>query len=217
MFRFKPAELGVFNTEVAGKAIGGFRKGCRLIGLTRGKFSLIDLIRAILEHTGPAHVVCCTWSAGIKDAHQIRWLVDTRLIESFTIVTDRSYETRQAKYAIAIEDLFGKENIRVTDIHAKFVLIWNGDWKVTVRTSMNLNANRTCENFEIDEDEEIFDFYRGFIDKLLTEAPAGWDGRRAAVEAVLDRIFGAEEEEPREAVEPGAFLRSAIRRRLNEE
>lgn len=108
-FKVKQAELGMFNTEEASKALIGFGKNCRLSGLTRGKFSLIDLIRALLAHTGRADIICCTWSAGIKDAHQVKWLVDTDLVSSFQLVTDRSYETRQPKYAISIEQLFGKE------------------------------------------------------------------------------------------------------------
>lgn len=212
-FKFKQAELGRFNTAEASKAIATFGPGCRIIGLTRGNFSLIDLIRAVLDRTGRAQIVCCTWSAGVKDAHQVKWLVDTRLVESFQLITDRSYETRQPKYAISVEDLFGKENIRVTDIHAKFVLIWNADYRVTIRTSMNLNANRTCENFELDEDKEIFKFYHSFVSDLIDAAPPGWEGRRSIVESVLDRIFNSENavtDPERPVVRPGSLRLAAL-------
>lgn len=207
-FRFKEADLGLFNSTDASEALRGFKKGCRLMGLTRGLFSLIDLIHAVLVKTGPADVVCVTWSAGIKDAHQVQWMVRSDLIRSFQIVTDRSYRTRQPKYAVAISDLFGEENIRVTDIHAKFVLIANADHKVTIRTSMNLNANKTCENFEIDEDPAIYEFYNSFVSKVIDKAPPGWDGRRQVVEAVLEKIFREEA-----GVRPGEFLkrRRAVR------
>jgi hypothetical protein len=212
-FRFKLTELGKFNSESADNVLNSFSKDCRIMGITRGKFSLIDLIHSVLKITGAADVVCVTWSAGIKDAHQIEWMQKTRLIKSFQIVTDRSYETRQPKYAVAISDLFGQENIRVTDIHAKFVLISNENFRVCIRTSMNLNANKTCENFEIDENAEIFEFYHNFVKDILREMPEGWDGRRGKVEEILDRIFNEKQEKSLKTIKKGGFkkMRRAFR------
>jgi len=108
-FRFKKAELGVFSDN-AKVPVNKLEKNGRVLGLTDGNFSLIDMIHSILKKVGKADVIVCTWSAGIKDAHQIRWMLDTNLIESFTIVTDHSYVTRQKKYALSLEQIFGKEN-----------------------------------------------------------------------------------------------------------
>ena len=161
-FRSKAAEIGKFNSN-SDLAVEKFEKGCRLIGLTDGNFSLIDLIHSILKKTGRARVIVGTWSAGIKDAHQVKWMVDTNLISDFKILTDHSYKTRQQKYAASIEDLFGAQNIRTSEMHAKFVLIQNENFKVAIRSSMNLNANKTCELFEIDENQEIFNFLMDFV------------------------------------------------------
>lgn len=188
-FRFKKADLGVFRTKEAGHALNGFDSGCRIIGLTRGEFSLIDLIHATLKKTGPAHVVCTTWSAGIKDAHNVKWMMSTDLIQTFTLITDHSYSVRQKKYAISLLDLFGKENIRTSEIHAKFTLIHNKKYKVSIRTSMNLNANKTCESFEIDEDDEIFNFYMDFVKHTFGDMPQGFTRSNFKVEASLDRFF----------------------------
>lgn len=188
-YRFKKAELGIFNTKNSDIALLGFSKDCRLLGLTRGEFSLIDLIRSVLKKTGKAHIICTTWSAGIKDVHQVKWLMDTDLIYSFKLITDHSYANRQKKYAASIVDLFGKENIRTSEIHAKFVLIHNEDYKVCIRTSMNLNANKTCENFEIDEDVEIFNFYMDFIEHTFGDMPKGFTSSSFTVNKSLDKYF----------------------------
>lgn len=188
-FRFKKAELGVFSTKDSDVVIRGLAHGARIMGLTRGEFSLIDLIHSILKKTGPAHVVCCTWSAGIKDVHQVKWLQDSELLRSFKLVTDHSFKTRQNKYALAIEDLFGLDNIRTSEIHAKFCLIHNEAWSVCIRTSMNLNANRTCESFEIDDDREIFDFYMRFIEHTFGTMPSGFVSESWKVAASLDKYF----------------------------
>ena len=47
--------------------IAGFGHGMDVVGLTFGQFSLLDLIDAALEITGPADVTVSTWSAGFYD------------------------------------------------------------------------------------------------------------------------------------------------------
>jgi hypothetical protein len=192
-FRFKESELGVFsgNSDIA---IRNLKKNKRIIGLSRGDFSLIDLIHSTLKKIGKAKVICCTWSAGIKDANQVQWMLNSGLIDSFTLVTDHSYVTRQRKYALAIEDLFGLENIRTSEIHAKFVLIQNDNWNISIRTSMNLNANKTCETFEIDDDIDIFNFYRNFVDETFKNTPTGFEQKSWVVNKALDKFFGENKE-----------------------
>ena len=188
-YRFKKAEIGVFNTTNSDKAVLNLKEGCRIMGLTRGEFSLIDLIHSVLKKTGPANVICVTWSAGIKDIHQVEWMLKSELIRDFKICTDHSYVTRQAKYAASIQDIFGVENIRTSEIHAKFTLIHNEDWNICIRTSMNLNANKTCENFELDDDKEIFDFYMNFVEHAFGDMPKGNNKSSKIVNDSLDRYF----------------------------
>lgn len=193
-FRFKKSELGVFSSANSDMVVQTLKEGSRIMGLTRGCFSLIDLIHSILKKTGPAHVICTTWSAGIKDVHQVEWMRDSELMKSFKLITDHSYVTRQNKYAVTIEELFGKENIRTSEVHAKFCLIWNADWKVVIRTSMNLNANKTCESFEIDEDQEVFDFYMKFITHTFDSIGPGFESSSFKVNKSLDTFFSRNSE-----------------------
>lgn len=187
-FRFKAADLDKFS-KGADEIAALLKQGCRIMGLTRGQFSLIDLIYVILRKIGRAEVICVTWSAGIKDANQVKWMSQNKLIENFVIITDHSYSTRQKKYAIALVDLFGQENIRASEIHAKFTLIKNDAWSIVITTSMNLNANKTCESFEINDDAQIYAFYREFVDHIIGEMPEGFTSRSDKVNDCLDRYF----------------------------
>lgn len=193
-FRFKKADLGIFNSQDSNLVLKGFEKGCRILGLTRGQFSLIDLIYSVLKKIGKADVVCVTWSAGIKDVNNIKWMVDSSLINKFTLVTDHSYKTRQKKYAQSIEQLFGIENIKTSEIHAKFVLISNSEYKICIRTSMNLNANKTCESFELDENEEIYDFYNSFVLFVGENQKTGFVSSSETVNKTLDLFFQKKQE-----------------------
>jgi hypothetical protein len=188
-FRFKQAELGIFKTAEVKPVTDLIENGSRIIGLTMGEFSLIDLIHGILKKIGGGHAVCATWSAGIKDANQVNWMIGTDLIKSFTLLTDHSYKTRQNKYAISIEELFGKENIRTSEIHAKFTLIYNDAYKITITTSMNLNANKTCETFEIETDPEVFRFYMNFIEHTIETMPEGFTPDSDLANKSLNKFF----------------------------
>jgi hypothetical protein len=191
-FRFKKSDLGVFKSKNSDECLSKFENNCRIIGLTKGEFSLIDLIHSVLKKTGAADVISVTWSAGIKDVNNIKWMQDSHLIKSFLLVTDHSYVNRQKKYAKSIEDIFGKENILTSEIHAKFVLISNEKYHVTIRTSMNLNANRTCEQFEIDEDIDIFNFYKNFVDFIAKNQGSGFVSESRKVNKTIDLFFKSE-------------------------
>jgi hypothetical protein len=186
-FRFKAAEIGKFlNADYIADLI---IPNVRILGLTDGKFSLIDLIYSILKKIGKSNVYVATWSAGIKDAHQVKWLIDTDLIESFKIFTDHSYVNRQKKYVLGLNDLFGAENIYTSEMHAKFVLIKNDKYSICIRTSMNLNANKTCESFEIDDDTEIYKFYWSFLDHVIKNQKSGFISNSNTVSTTLRTFF----------------------------
>jgi len=191
-FRFKVCDLGKFSTAEVAPVTNLIEANCRIHGFTMGKFSLIDLIHGILQKIGKAHVICATWSAGIKDAHQIEWLMSTNLIASFKLLTDHSYKTRQPKYAVSIEELFGVENIRTSEIHAKFLLIHNENYTIIVTSSMNLNANKTCEIFEIEDNKEMFDFYMEFVNHVFGDMPKGFTNDNFTVSKSLDKYFFTE-------------------------
>lgn len=195
-FRFKKADIGVFNSG-ADNALAGFGKGCHIIGLTMGEFSLIDMIHSTLKQTGPADLYIATWSAGIKDAHQVAWLRDTNLVRGVRLLTDHSYVNRQRKYAASIEELFGAENIRTSEMHAKFVVIKNEEFSVVILSSMNLNANKTCETYTIYENSEICDFYLGFINHHFDNMKDGFEKSGAVVSRCVNAFF-AKQDKPKE-------------------
>jgi hypothetical protein len=183
------SRLKLLGFESAAVAVADFRPGSRVIGLTKGQFSLLHLLLELLKKTGPAHVVCATWSAGLYDASVMKEYKDSGNILSFMLVTDRSYSTRQKQYALSIEEAFGADAIRTTNLHAKFVLLWNDNYAVVIRSSMNLNENKRCENFDIDDDKDIFAFYKRFIDEVEL-LPVGFVESTKIVNPHFDALMG---------------------------
>lgn len=152
------------------EAVGEIDHGCEIYGLARGQYSLIDIVEHILGYTGPAALVISTWTAAGADIdYALRLCQDQRILDIQWLV-DSSFQTRQPAYCAAMRERFGDAAIRVTENHAKFVLIGNDAWSVVLRTSMNLNENRRLESFEISDDPELYGYLRSVVQALFDDS-----------------------------------------------
>ena len=157
----------------ARQAIGTITPGCEIFGFTKGQFSLMDVIIALLHQTGPAHIDLSTWTAGNADIRHCYSFVETGNITSTRWVVDRSFPTRQPEYFDALVKRFGAKSIRVTNTHAKFCTIQNDEWSLCVRTSMNLNKNPRFENFEISDDPNMAAYFTAIVDEVFERSDCG--------------------------------------------
>ena len=160
------------NAANAAEAVGAIAPGCEIYGLSKGQFSLIELIDHVLDATGPADITISTWTAAGADlAHASNWLRSDR-IRSARWLVDYSFPNRQPAYCAQLRDLFGDNAVRTTANHAKFVLIENDRWNVVIRTSMNLNLNRRLESYEISDDPELAAWLHTVIDDAFNGGAA---------------------------------------------
>ena len=159
--------------KTAAEAIGPVNPGCEIFGLSKGQFSLVDVIRHCLTATGPADVTISTWTAANADLGFAYELMRDGAIRSIRLIVDFSFPTRQPEYCAAMRERFGDDCIRVTKTHAKFVLIRNGDWSIVIRSSMNLNENRRLESFEVSDCPAMADWCEEVIAALFEAQPAG--------------------------------------------
>ena len=72
-----------------------------------------------------------------------------------------------------LQDRFGLDCIRVTKNHAKIVLVSTEDgWRVTLRGSMNLNANPRFEQFDVSDDLAIYATVDDVMAEIWQRSPA---------------------------------------------
>lgn len=147
--------------------------GVSITGINKGQFSLIDIISVILAHVGPAELTVTTWTPGITEIDAVSVMARKGEIERFRMLVDRSFVTRQPQYVDRVRAALGDDAIIQTRTHAKFALIKAGDWRVTIRTSMNFNTNPRWEQFDIDDNAEVFDFYNALVDEIAESTPHG--------------------------------------------
>lgn len=151
--------------------LSGFGPGDSLVGLTYGQFSLIDLLQAVLEVTGPADVAIATWSTGFYDLEAAESFRESGMIRSIRFVMDVSQQKRRQATAFDVADVFGRENVRTVRSHAKFATVVNESWSVLITSSMNLNLNPRVEHFTVLDDREAAGLFRGFVDEVFTDVP----------------------------------------------
>lgn len=181
--------LVIRGTESAREAIGELRPGMRVIGLTKGQFSMLDMIAGLLEQTGPADVTVSTWTIAKSDADRLAVFLTSGMIRSFRLVIDRSFPTRYPEYCQTVIGHFGEGAIRMMRTHAKFAMVGNADWRLTCRASFNLNPNPRCEQFDLDDSPQIYGFFDGYVRELEAAVPAGLDVDGGVLHARFKELF----------------------------
>jgi hypothetical protein len=153
--------------ENATDVLGQIYPGCAIFGITKGQFSLIELIAAILDQTGPAHWFCSTWTAAGADLTDAAQLLQSGKLLSIRFLVDHTFQRRKPAFAAKIRELFGIESVRVTRNHAKFSLIRNDQWNIVLKTSMNLNHNPRLEDFDVQDDPVLANYLQQLSDEIF--------------------------------------------------
>jgi len=153
--------------ESAAVAVSGLHlDGREIFGLTKGQFSLTDMIDAALAITGPAELHVSTWTAANTDVSKMLEMIGSGKLTAARWLVDVTFVRRAPQLAARIREAFGADAIRVTRTHAKFSVIRNQTWSVVVRTSMNLNHNPRLEDFTIAHDPELAAFLLEAMDDV---------------------------------------------------
>jgi hypothetical protein len=183
------AKLVASAAGTASDAIGKLTHGCRIVGLSKGQISILDLIEAVLWQTGPAHVMFSTWTLSDLSIERAEWLVGEGRILSLEMLVDRSFARCKPERARLLVQKLGEKAFMVTRTHAKFALIRNDEWSICIRTSANLNRNPRFEQFDVDDSREIHDFFRAHVDEIRAMCPK-WDQTTGRTFAQFEAALG---------------------------
>ena len=186
----KPRKLKKSPYQSARESIGTLSPDARLTGVTKGQFSLLDLIRAVADQTGPAALTVSTWSTGIRDTANVKLLIDNGAFTNVRLCLDRSFSGRQPQYVEEVIQAWGESNIRMTRSHAKFFLLRNEGWNICCRSSMNLNRNPRLEQYDIDDSLELCEFFEGVINEIFEKMPAGLTKSVNKCDSVFPTLLG---------------------------
>lgn len=168
----------LWRKQNAVEAVEGLDHETEIFGFTKGQFSLLDLIKAILEKTGPADISLSTWTANRQEAVELTAMKAAGTIRTMRWLVDLTFVRRDPEAAHSIRQAFGVEAIRVANVHSKFCLFKNDAWRLVLRGSFNLNMNPRTEDFTLAHDPELFDFIETMLAKVWKHQPRGMDKHR---------------------------------------
>lgn len=164
--------------EDAAEAIGLLKPGISQIGITKGQFSQLDMIQVISDQIGPCDLLISTWTTALDHTRQIGILIQQGRFPTIRLMIDNSFVTRHMDYITEIVRVYGEDNIRQARIHAKFFTMRNEKWNLCVRSSMNLNRNPRLEQYDLDDDPEMCDFFEKIWSEVAEKTKAGFKADR---------------------------------------
>lgn len=185
--------------ESCKQSIGNIYYGMEVFGLTNGQFSFIDVIENLIDQTGPADLDISTWVAADYDLKHLDRFLKNDQIKRLRFFVDRSFPNRQPEFFQTLLDLFGGDCVRIARVHSKFAIITNDDWKLAIRTSMNLNENRRIENFEISDSPELSSYLIAILDSFFAD-PFEYKISRPATKQALQKVAASDYLRPDEDI-----------------
>lgn len=199
--RFKTDKLRrvIHRTDMASEVIGPLSPGIRVTGLTAGQFSAIDAMEHMVDELGPAAVRISTWTTGLYDVGRAKQIQLVGRITDMRMLLDRGTFEKSPKFAGPLIEALGVDAFRCLSVHAKVIIVSGARGRAVMRSSMNLNKNLRTEQFDIDVDDAVADFYEEWFDALWVESGRSSDNR-AIIKAVYDRFL----ENPEAQDEPKA-------------
>lgn len=148
----------------------------------------------MVDQLGPAEVRISTWTTGIYDIERTRAIQTAGRITDIRVLLDRGTFEKSPKYAGPLIEVLGVDAFRCLSVHAKVVIVSGERGAAVMRSSMNFNKNLRTEQFDIDVDDEVAEFYTGWFDALWLESARSQDNQ-AIIRAVYDRYLENPEEE----------------------
>jgi hypothetical protein len=147
--------------------VGKITPGFYVTGFTMGLFSLIDIIKAVIEEIGPAEVSVSTWTLGKADCTELLKLLKNGSFKNFRLLIDSTFQKRLPAITEEIRAQFGNENVIITRNHAKLLLIKNDRFHIYGETSMNLNFNPRMETISLRDDKPLYDFFDNALNLIF--------------------------------------------------
>jgi len=169
--RTRPSEkrrlARLFRQESARDFLGDLRPGMRVVGVSRGQFSAVDLLRALSGITGPADLSLSTWTTSTDNVTELAQMMDEGRFTSTRWLLDFSFQRRAPSLIASIRAKYGVGSITLTRTHAKILLLANRKWHVVAIGSANLNRNDRLEVFDVADDHELHDFFDAIFTSIF--------------------------------------------------
>ena len=151
------------------------------VGVTAGQWSVIDVIRAMIEVWGPGFsITVMSWRMSRIDVKELYGMVRLGKFTQARLVVSHQMRGTERNEFEAVAELAG-DNLRVCRSHMKgFVAM--GTWgTIAYLTSANFNRNPRNESYELHLGGTVASAYDALTERLFAmQKPRAWERDRAA-------------------------------------
>lgn len=147
------------------EVFGQIGKGDCIHYASMGEWSMHDLLKHLLQQTGPAKVYVATWSASPEGCKQVINLMNEGQITEMNAVFDWRIKIRTPESLQLARMNFAK--VHLNTCHAKVTVIENEDWQIAIVGSANYTNNPRIECGVVHESGEAAGFHKKWIMELI--------------------------------------------------
>src|SRR5262249_14428520 len=151
-----------------------------------------------LSQIGPAQMSVWTWTIADYEVEAMAGLMARQEITSGRLVIDASADRRNGVIIEQWRQRFAADALRICKNHAKIARVWNENFRLLLRGSMNLNFNPRFEQLDVTEGGHDFEL----VERIESELPVlgrkysnaqaeAASGVSKAFEASQLKMFGA--------------------------
>lgn len=146
-------------------------KECIKLISPEGGFNSINLIKYICENETIQELSCMTLRIGKKESMHLKYLADVGKIKkaNFVIGSIMKEDDKKYRYWEVFRENAVEKGWKFTIVnnHAKIILAKTNNNYYCIETSSNLNQNPKIEQFNIENDEKVYDFYMQIFKELI--------------------------------------------------
>lgn len=172
----------------AADTIGPIQPGMSLFAVTRGQFSMLDMILHCIDQIGMADISIWTWTIADYEVEAMNGLIARQQIRGARLVIDASADRRNSAMIDHWRSRFGPDSVKICKNHAKIARVHNAQYRLLLRGSMNLNFNPRFEQLDITEGGADFDLVTRIEDELPL-LPRKYSNRDAESATGVNRAF----------------------------
>lgn len=139
--------------------------------VNRARWSMHDLVRFLIQATGPAQVWLTTWSMTTGPAGFLIGLKNAGQITSISAILSSRIRVNCPE---ALQLLtYNKARVKLAELHAKVLVIRNDSWSVTVTGSQNWSNIKRIEAGVIDTSAQAADAHIQWIENEIDRTQPG--------------------------------------------
>ena len=152
----------------AQETVAKLERGGSLFCLMTGRVSMIDIIAACMERTGPVErMTLWIYTPGRAEIESLWRLWRMDQIKDIRFIVDHAgLHSHYRQTFFDLQDKWGRGCLRVTQNHCKMATMVGGGWNIVLDGSVNLARNLRFENLRVSDDEELLALVEGLAAEL---------------------------------------------------